>query len=183
MRADWSNVGSEKHASDDHPAEGGPAEGGPADEHPAGGRGLADLAIPALLRAARTTYGSAIRASLAEVGCEDVPRNGIYVIGAIARGGSPLSEIITQLGVSKQAAGQLVDSLVVRGYLHRDPDPGDRRRLTVSLTDRGRTAAEASRSAVERVDVALSARVGTDAVARTRATLGTLIELGPRARI
>ena len=46
---------------------------------------------------------------LAVAGCDDVPRNGSFVIGAIARGGSPLSGIIKELGVSKQAAGQLVE--------------------------------------------------------------------------
>ena len=50
---------------------------------------------------------------------------------------APLAEVIRQLGVSKQAAGQLVDSLVVRGYLDRTVDPDDRRRLIVTLTERG----------------------------------------------
>src|SRR5450432_3606240 len=53
-----------------------------------------DVAFPALLRAARTAYGSAIRTALADMGCDDVPRNGSYVIGAIARTGAPLSQII-----------------------------------------------------------------------------------------
>ena len=35
----------------------------------------------------------------------------------------PLSEIIDHLGVSKQAAGQLVDTLALRGYLDRPPIP------------------------------------------------------------
>jgi DNA-binding MarR family transcriptional regulator len=137
-----------------------------------------EVLIPALLRRARTTYGSAIRRALADVGCPDVPRNGVYVLGGIARNGSPLSEIIRGLGVSKQAAGQLVDTLVVRGYLERAPDPEDRRRLTVTLTERGQLAAAASRSAVERVDAELVARVGPEHVRRTRATLAALIELG-----
>jgi len=140
------------------------------------------VATPALLRAARATYGSAIREALGQVGCDDVPGNGIFVIGAVARNGSPLSEIIADLGVSKQAAGQLVDTLVVRGYLDRFPDPDDRRRLTVALTDRGRTAAAATRAAVDRVDGALAGRVGDEAVALTRATLVALIELGSPRR-
>jgi DNA-binding MarR family transcriptional regulator len=137
-----------------------------------------DVAMPALLRAARTTYGSAIRSALEEVGCADVPRNGVFVIGAIARTGSPLGEIIAALGVSKQAAGQLVDTLVLRGYLHRAPDPDDRRRMTVSLTERGRTAAAAGRAAVERIDGQLADRVGAEHGAHTRATLAALIGLG-----
>lgn len=129
------------------------------------------VVMPALLRAARRTYGTAIRAALAEVGCDDVPRNGPFVIGAIARAGSPLSEIVGALGISKQAAGQLVDTLVLRGYLDRAADPADRRRLTVSLTERGRLAAAVSRSAVERVDAALVAEVGAGNLTATRSTL------------
>jgi DNA-binding MarR family transcriptional regulator len=137
-----------------------------------------EVAMPALMRAARATYGAAIRRALEEVACEDVPRNGIFVIGAIARGGSPLSQIITGLGVSKQAAGQLVDTLVVRGYLERSPDPDDRRRMTVSLTERGQQAASASRSAIEQVDARAEARVGVERMAEARAVLGALVELG-----
>jgi DNA-binding MarR family transcriptional regulator len=137
-----------------------------------------EVVLPALLRAGRTTYGSAMRKALDEAGCDDVPRNGIYVLGGIARNGSSLAEIIGELGVSKQAAGQLVDTLVVRGYLDRSPEPEDRRRMTVTLTERGRVAASASRGAAERVDADLLARVGPEHVRHTRATLAALIDIG-----
>jgi DNA-binding MarR family transcriptional regulator len=137
-----------------------------------------EVAIPALLRAARRAYGSAVRAALAEAGCDDMPRNGSYVVGAIDRTGAPLSQIITELGVSKQAAGQLVDTLVARGYLERSPDPDDRRRLTITLTERGHAAAATVRAAVEQVDAALLDAVGAEYVAHTRATLGALIQAG-----
>jgi DNA-binding MarR family transcriptional regulator len=134
-----------------------------------------DVGLPALLRAARATYGTAIRDALSQAGYDDVPRNGIYAIAAIARTGAPLSQIIKQLGVSKQAAGQLVDMLVARGYLDRSVDPEDRRRLTVSLSERGSAAASISRSAVERIDTELTSRVGPDYIAHTRTTLLALI--------
>ena len=136
------------------------------------------VGVPSLLRGARRTYGSAIRAALGEVGCEDMPRNGAFVVGAVARGGSPLGGIIRHLGVSKQAGGQLVDTLVIRGYLERSPDPDDRRRMTLILTDRGRLAAGVTRQAVEDVDAELTARMGMESVVQTRATLGALIDLG-----
>ena len=139
-----------------------------------------EVPMPALLRAARTIYGSAIHRALAEVGCDDVPRNGVYVIGAIARSGAPLSQIIHQLGVSKQAAGQLVDTLVSRGYLDRSVDPEDRRRLRIALTDRGQAAGAVIRTAVDRVDADLLERVGPDHIAHTRATLASLIDGGGR---
>ena len=135
-----------------------------------------DVAMPALLRGARGVYATALHTALADAGCDDMPRNGAFVVGAIARNGSPLGEIIDNLGLSKQRAGQLVDTLVARGYLERAPDPNDRRRMTVSLTDRGRLAAATGRDAVERVDAALAERVGAGAVANLRATLGDLME-------
>ena len=135
-----------------------------------------EVPFPALLRAARRAYGAAIRAALADAGCDDMPRNGSYVIGAIARTGASLSQIIKGLGVSKQAAGQLVDTLVTRGYLDRSPDPDDRRRLTVTLTERGHAAATVIRSVIERVDADLAGLVGVEHVAHTRATLAALIE-------
>ena len=135
-------------------------------------------ALPALLRAARRTYGSAVRGALVYAGFDDVPRNGSYVLAAIARTGAPLSQIIQGLGVSKQAAGQLIDTLVTRGYLDRAPDPDDRRRLTITLTGRGHAAAEEIRAAVAQVDADLGRRVGPEYVAHTRATLAALIEAG-----
>ncbi|MBS0431565.1 MAG: winged helix DNA-binding protein [Proteobacteria bacterium] len=134
-----------------------------------------EITLPALLRAARAVYGSAIRESLELAGYEDVPKNGIFVIGAIARGGAPLANIIRDLGVSKQAGGQLVDTLVTRGYLAREVDMHDRRRLTVSLTERGRAAAQVSRKAVDGIDTDLAARVKPVWIEHTRATLLALI--------
>jgi DNA-binding MarR family transcriptional regulator len=139
---------------------------------------FAEVSLPALLRSARNTYGVAIRAALEGAGYDDVPANGIFVLGAIARTGAPLAEIIAWLRLSKQAAGALVDALVVRGYLERDADPVDRRRLIVTLTPRGAAAADVIRDAVAAIDVQLLTRVSRGHVAHARQTLIALIELG-----
>ena len=93
--------------------------------------------IPALLRHARTTYAAAMRAALDRAGYDDIPKNGLYVIGGLALEADdiPLGRLIDDLGISKQSAGQLVDTLVTRGYLEREVDPTDRRRLVVTLTN------------------------------------------------
>jgi DNA-binding MarR family transcriptional regulator len=135
------------------------------------------VVFAALLRAARFAYGDAIRTALIEAGLDDIPKNGIFVIGALGRTGAPLAQIIDSLGVSKQSAGQLVDTLALRGYIERKIDPDDRRRLTVTLTPRGREAASISRATIERIDAALLKKVGRDHIAHTRATLHALIEL------
>lgn len=137
------------------------------------------IAIPALLRHARTTYGGAMRRALVTAGFDDVPRNGLYVIGGMAMGagGVPLGQLVRELGISKQAAGQLVDTLVLRGYLERTVDEEDRRKLTVTLTARGRMAAAAQAAARERIDAELLARVGAESVHQTRRTLAALVEM------
>ena len=135
------------------------------------------VAMPALLRHARTTYGEAMHAALAEVGCDDVPKNGLYIIGGLAMdaGGVPLGQLIKELGVSKQAAGQLVDTLVLRGYLERSVNADDRRKLDVTLTERGRMAAAAQAKAREKIDAELLARAGAESVLQCRKVLAALI--------
>lgn len=134
-----------------------------------------EASLPALLRAARGVYAAAIREALAEAAYDDIPGNGLFVIGAIARTNVPLSKLIDHLGVSKQAAGQLIDTLVSRGYLDRAVDAEDRRRLTISLSERGRDAARIVRAVVERIEADLIGRVGLESVATTRKTLLALI--------
>jgi DNA-binding MarR family transcriptional regulator len=139
------------------------------------------IAIPALLRHARNTYGEAMRRALNKAGYDDIPGNGLYVIGGLALGGVgdvPLGQLIRELKISKQAAGQLVDALVLRGYLERTMDPNDRRKLTVGLTERGRAAAAVQTSAREAIDAELLAVVGSEAVALTRRSLAVLIDIG-----
>jgi DNA-binding MarR family transcriptional regulator len=84
---------------------------------------------------------------------------------------------VKQLGITKQGAGQLVDSLVMRGYLSRTVDANDRRQLIVSLTDRGRAAAEVQTRARDQIEAELLARVSDADVSAARKVLGTLIEI------
>lgn len=139
---------------------------------------LDDITFPALLRHARYTYGGAMRAALAEAGYDDIPGNGLYVIGALAFGEVPLGQFVRELRVSKQAAGQLVDALVLRGYLERQADPEDRRKLTVTLTERGRAAAKTQTAAREAIDDRLAARVGEKGIRQAKEVLAALIAIG-----
>ncbi len=137
-----------------------------------------EIVLPALLGRARRTYGGAIRRALAEAGFDDMPRAGARVLGGIARHSAHVGGLAGEHGVSKQAASQLIDTLVLRGYVERIPDETDRRRTNVALTERGRAAAEAIRGAVEGVDAALEHEVGAEELARVRRTLAALVQLG-----
>ena len=99
---------------------------------------LADLVMPALLRGAREAYRVAVRSALAAGGYDDLPPNGAFVVGAVTNHGVPLADAVSGLRVSKQAASQLVDALVTRGYVERRPDEADRRRVVPPACGRTR---------------------------------------------
>jgi DNA-binding MarR family transcriptional regulator len=141
------------------------------------------VVFPALLRHARVTYGMAMRRALAEAGFDDMPKNGMYIIGGMAleTGEIPLGQLIKELRVSKQAAGQLVDTLVLRGYLKREEDEEDRRKSNLTLTKRGRAAAAVQTAARKKIDAELIERVGHEDILRARRTLAALIDMGHEA--
>jgi DNA-binding MarR family transcriptional regulator len=139
-----------------------------------------EIVIPALLRAARGSYGDAIRAQLAAAGFDDMPRNGVHVLGGMVNHGGSAGDMMRELMVSKQAASQLIDTLVVRGYLVRQTNPDDRRRLTIDVTERGRAAAAAIRAAVVAVDTELADMVTPTELAGLRAGLTALVEIRDR---
>jgi DNA-binding MarR family transcriptional regulator len=140
-----------------------------------------EIPMPGLLLAARATYGTVIRTALSDAGLDDVPRNGGYVLAAIAQPEAALQEIIARLGASKQTAGQLVDALAARGYLERTVNAGDRRRATVRLTGRGQAAVAVIRAAVDRVDAMLATAVGAEQAEHARAALAALARADPAA--
>ncbi|MEE4599216.1 MarR family transcriptional regulator [Streptomyces sp. DSM 41524] len=61
------------------------------------------------------------------------PMHGL-VFQALRGPGATTSELAEQLGVTKQAAGQIVDDLEKRGYVERRPHPAGGRRKLVVLT-------------------------------------------------
>ena len=138
--------------------------------------------IPALLRAARGSYAKAIAANLDAAGFGDLPRNGAFVLGGMGNHGGTAVDMIRGLGVTKQAASQLIDTLVLRGYLTRQVNPEDRRRMTIALTDRGQAASAAVRAGVEAIDAELARMITPSELAGLRAGLEALGRIKDRMR-
>ena len=136
-----------------------------------------DVPLSALLQAARGAYSHAVDVAHSRIGCDDLPPTGTYIISAMHWSGASLESVIRWMGVTKQAVSQSVDTLVLRGYLERSHDPSDRRKVNLTLTERGREAGKAARSAIERVDRELRDRVGAKKVADARETLVALLEM------
>ncbi|MGC2169444.1 MAG: MarR family transcriptional regulator [Acidimicrobiales bacterium] len=141
-----------------------------------------DASIPSLMREARSVYRNAAHRALVEIGCDDIPRNGAFVLAGLDnRVKEPMfssqSDVVASLKLSKQAASQLLDSLVLRGYLDRRSDPNDRRRMGLRLTDRGRRAAHAIRTATEAIDTALAKQISADELHGLRVGLAAFREI------
>ena len=129
---------------------------------------------------ARGGYGNTIAAHLAAAGFDDLPRNGPFVLGGMASHGGSAVEMIRSLGVTRQAASQLIDTLVLRGYLSREINPEDRRRMNIVLTERGGAAAAAIRAGIGEVDASLAQSLSPAELAGLRAGLAALGEIGEK---
>lgn len=136
-----------------------------------------EFSAPALLRLGRDVYAQAIRAELAEAGIDDLPRNGGVILAGIDIAGAPRPDLPGELGVTKQAVSQLIDVLVSRGYLERGADPGDRRRIALELTGKGREVVEAIRRGVGEIDRQLAKRLSAEQVEAMHAALIALTEI------
>jgi DNA-binding MarR family transcriptional regulator len=139
--------------------------------------GPVEFATPTLMRAARGAYASAIRAQLHSIGVDDLPRNGAFILAGIDTTGGPRPDLPSDLGVTKQAVSQVIDTLVHRGYLNRSPDPGDRRRITLELTERGQEVVDAVLRGVQAVDLQLHERISADQVDAMRSALLALADI------
>lgn len=136
-----------------------------------------DVPVPQLMREAREVYRDALQRALDDAGCDDIPRNGLLVLAGLdprppEPAFRPQAEVVASLGLSKQAASQLIDALVLRGYLARRNDPTDRRRMEVCLTARGRSAAVAIRTATDAIDASVARLLTPDELHGFRAALG-----------
>jgi DNA-binding MarR family transcriptional regulator len=136
-----------------------------------------ELATATLMRAARGAYARSMRAALQEIEVDDLPRNGALILAGIDNYGGPRQDLPADLGVTKQAVSQVVDTLVSRGYLIRSTDQDDRRRINLELTERGREVVDAIRRGIDAVDVRLRERTSAEVVEAMRTGLSILADI------
>src|SRR4051794_39516771 len=94
-------------------------------------------ALPALLLALNGELVAGIQAGAVARGFDDIrPAHGFAFV-RLAPNGATVGELAEHLGFTKQAASQLVEELVRKGYVQRLPHPTDARARLVVLTERG----------------------------------------------
>jgi DNA-binding MarR family transcriptional regulator len=136
----------------------------------------AAVGVPGLMRAARGSYASVIGAVLAEAGFDDLPRNGVFTLALLIHTGE-LTHLSDGLGVRKQAVGDLIDTMVMRGYLSRATPAGDAGRAVLRATARGEAAEEIAAEVTAKVNARVREQLGEDGFAAFRQGLFLLAEM------
>ena len=83
-----------------------------------------------------------------------------FVFLATRDGPVSLGDVAELLGVTKQAASKLVDSMQAAGYAERVADPDDARGRRVRLTARGRRALDAVEQIYRALETEWAALIG-----------------------
>lgn len=103
-----------------------------------------------------------------------------YAFQAVGRHGTTSSALARDLGVTKQAAGQLVDELTRKGYLRRVSVEEDRRQKLIVLTDRGEDCLRQSAAIFAELHAEWAQHVGTERLRDLDRDLNTLLTLYQR---
>ena len=120
-----------------------------------------------------------IQQSMARRGYPDVrPAHGFAFV-RISAGDASTLDVAEHLGVTKQAASQLVEQLVARGYVERTVDPDDARRRPLRLTARGRACTRAAEASAAEAVRPWSAQLSPDGTRRLLSALRRIDAGGP----
>ncbi|MEU6092271.1 MarR family transcriptional regulator [Streptomyces sp. NPDC047085] len=109
------------------------------------------MALTAALLAVAGDLTQRINEGVVARGFTDIrPAHG-FAFARLAPGGATVTDLAVHLGVTKQAASQLVDEIVRKGYAERRPHPGDARARLIVLTERGWACTRAAEAAAAEV--------------------------------
>ncbi|EST21985.1 MarR family winged helix-turn-helix transcriptional regulator [Streptomyces roseochromogenus] len=102
-----------------------------------------------------------------------------FTFARLAPGGATVTDLAVHLGVTKQAASQLVDEIVRKGYAERRPHPQDVRARLVVLTERGWACTRAAEEAAAEVVGAWAGLLGEGEVRVLGERLARIAPHGP----
>lgn len=130
--------------------------------------------LPWLLRRVNQRYRAAMAGKLQGAGIEDLPQLGYWALMALSRGATDASQLVGEMGATKQAVSRLLETLVAGGFVAREANPTDRRKTDLRLTSKGREAVRIIESAAMATERAFVAELGAQSFAQLVATLEKL---------
>ncbi|MFE7167548.1 MarR family winged helix-turn-helix transcriptional regulator [Streptomyces sp. NPDC057616] len=137
------------------------------------------MALSAALLAVAGELTQRIHEGVVARGFEGIrPAHG-FAFTRLAPDGATVTELAAHLGVTKQAASQLVDEIVRKGYAERRSHPDDARARLVMLTERGWACTRAAEEAAAEVVQAWARLLGEGQVRALRDQLTRIAPYGP----
>ncbi|MBB2925277.1 MarR family winged helix-turn-helix transcriptional regulator [Cellulomonas cellasea] len=136
-------------------------------------RSGADLAL--LLLAGFRAMADQAQTELAGRGHEDVRPVHDFALRAILTGADSASELGRAMSVTKQAAAKTIAALETRGYVAREPDPDDRRRVRLRVTEHGQALMREGEAVFAELRERWERQVGAASVAELESTLRQLV--------
>lgn len=136
------------------------------------------LALSTVVLAAGNALVDGIQDGLTARGFTDVrPAHG-FAFARLAPAGATVSQLAAHLGITRQAAAQLVDELVAKGYVARRRHPDDGRAQLITLTERGWACTRAAEAAAAETVGTWAAILGEDRVNAIRHALAEIAPAG-----
>jgi DNA-binding MarR family transcriptional regulator len=133
--------------------------------------GVSDVPLVRLLSMAVTVALEELHAELHDRGHGSLrPAHG-YALNAVLNGRNTVSEIAPLIGMTKQGAAKLVQTLIEEGYLAIDDAGEDARRKPLRLTDKGQDAVRVSVEIQDRIEGEWADLVGPRRMSSTRTAL------------
>lgn len=126
--------------------------------------GLVGLVVPELHR----------RLDAAGFGDQRPAHNSVFA--HVPPEGIRLTELADRARISKQAMAELVDDLVVKGYLRKEPDPTDGRAKLILFAERAHEAIPVALDTFDEIEREWAAILGGDRMAELRASLEELLD-------
>ena len=137
---------------------------------------LAAQSLAVTLLAAGRAVVDGVSAGVRARGFTDLrPAHG-FAFTRLSRGGATISQLAEHLDVTRQAAAQLADELVAKGYIERRAHPADARARLLVLTEKGWASTRAAEEAIAETVAKWAALIGED---RLRALAGDLARIAP----
>jgi DNA-binding MarR family transcriptional regulator len=90
-----------------------------------------------LLTKAEQVIAQRTLVQLRNLGYDNISLAELRIMQQLCLSGMRMTELAEQTKLSKQAIGQLIDSLEKKAFLMKLPDPSDRRAKAIAYTDRG----------------------------------------------
>ncbi|MEL7459488.1 MAG: MarR family transcriptional regulator [Pseudomonadota bacterium] len=126
------------------------------------------------LWAAADAWKAHYTSAMVRAGYAHFATSGAAILQFIGPRGARPADLARQLGISRQAVQQLIDTLEIDGVVTRAPDPADGRGKIIRLTDKGTKAHWRGNIVKAKIESELTEAIGPEGLQRLKDDLARI---------